>query len=205
MIDRTLRNACRPEYDEYGFAVLERMNNSHYDLTKWGLSHVVPESADTILDIGCGGGRTINGMIERSNAVVYGIDISEASVAKTKELNEQYIASGRAFAVVGDAGKLPFDPESFDLVTAFETTYYWPDIVDCFKGVLNVLRPGGVFLVCNEDKDKSRPIVAESADELGMTLYTSTELASLFNAAGFKNVRVFDHENGNWVCAVGEK
>ena len=205
MIDRTLLNACKPMQDEYGNAVLERMNLSHYELTQWGLSHVVPETARDILDVGCGGGRTINGLLNRTEAKVYGADFSAASVAKSKEVNAAFVASGRAEIIIASAEDLPFAANSFDLVTAFETVYYWPRIVECFKGVLKVLRQGGEFLVCNEDKDRSRPVVAEAADALGMTLYTARELQELLMQAGFDDVRAFEHGNGNWICAVGKK
>jgi len=36
------------------------MNRHHSKLTDWGLSHVEIEKTDTILDVGCGGGRTIS-------------------------------------------------------------------------------------------------------------------------------------------------
>ncbi|HXI38916.1 MAG TPA: hypothetical protein VNH83_03010, partial [Bryobacteraceae bacterium] len=35
------------------------MNRSHGALTAWGLTHVAVEKGYTILDMGCGGGRTI--------------------------------------------------------------------------------------------------------------------------------------------------
>jgi hypothetical protein len=38
---------------------LWRMNSSHSNLTDWGLRHISIDTHDTILDIGCGGGRTV--------------------------------------------------------------------------------------------------------------------------------------------------
>jgi cyclopropane fatty-acyl-phospholipid synthase-like methyltransferase len=36
------------------------MNSSHSKLTDWGLEHISIENNETILDIGCGGGRTVS-------------------------------------------------------------------------------------------------------------------------------------------------
>ncbi|MBO4452814.1 MAG: class I SAM-dependent methyltransferase [Clostridia bacterium] len=205
MLDRVTLNARKPEQDEYGNAVLERMNESHYELTQWGLSHVDPKAAADILDIGCGGGRTINGFLTNTDAKVCGIDFSDASVAKTIELNKAFVEAGRASITKGTAESLPYPENSFDLVTAFETVYYWVEPTECFKKVLSTLREKGEFLVCNEDKDRSRPVVAQFADALGMTLYSAEELGGFMKAAGFTEVRTYEHENGLWVCAVGKK
>ncbi len=50
----------------------------------------------------------------------------------------------------GDASSLAFPDTSFELATAFETVYFWPGLEKCFKQVFRVLRPGGVFMICNE-------------------------------------------------------
>jgi cyclopropane fatty-acyl-phospholipid synthase-like methyltransferase len=36
------------------------MNWSHVGVTRWGLGHAQIQKDATILDVGCGGGRTIN-------------------------------------------------------------------------------------------------------------------------------------------------
>ncbi len=42
-----------------GRLVLRNMNARHSQVTDWGLSHVRVKEQFTILDIGCGGGRTV--------------------------------------------------------------------------------------------------------------------------------------------------
>ena len=41
--------------------------------------------------------------------------------------------------------ELPFEAEQFEVVTAFETVYFWPELVQNFREVYRVLKPGGVF------------------------------------------------------------
>jgi cyclopropane fatty-acyl-phospholipid synthase-like methyltransferase len=47
---------------------LLRMNRSHSAVTDWGLHHISIRPHDTILDIGCGGGRTIAKLAEQCTA-----------------------------------------------------------------------------------------------------------------------------------------
>jgi ubiquinone/menaquinone biosynthesis C-methylase UbiE len=75
---------------------LWRMNASHSKLTDWGLKQIAIENHYTILDVGCGGGRTVSKLAAiATQGKVYGIDFSEESVAATKRTNAQWIDLGR--------------------------------------------------------------------------------------------------------------
>ncbi|WP_303236742.1 methyltransferase domain-containing protein [uncultured Bilophila sp.] len=41
----------------------------------------------------------------------------------------------------GDASRLPYAAGAFDLVTAFETVSFWPDVPAAFVEVRRVARP----------------------------------------------------------------
>src|SRR5437762_13641389 len=87
---------CRRPTDRAGRLVLERMNVSHAGVTAWGLRHVQIDDGFTILDIGCGGGRTIDRLASiASGGKVFGVDYSPESVATARETNARLIAEGR--------------------------------------------------------------------------------------------------------------
>lgn len=204
MVDRLTLNVRKPESNEYGEQVLERMNRSHNELALWALSKTDISNSKAILDIGCGGGKNISNMLSLApDARVFGIDYSEASVAKSVSLNSDAVASGRTEVHLGNASELPYVDGEFDFVTAFETVYYWENIVDCFKGVRRILAEGGRFLICNEDCDNKG--IEEASAALGMTLFTADELGDLLARAGFSDIEVYAHENTRWVCAIGTK
>ena len=51
------------------------MNMSHSNVTDWGLKHVPIEKRFTILDVGCGGGRTIQKLAAIvTEGMLYGVD-----------------------------------------------------------------------------------------------------------------------------------
>src|SRR5438876_8148294 len=76
----------------FGRFILWDMNRHHSKLTDWGLSHVSIKPNDKILDVGCGGGRTINKLATLASAgTVYGIDYSGDSVAAARRANARWI------------------------------------------------------------------------------------------------------------------
>src|SRR2546421_12862116 len=83
---------CRKPSGLFGRLVLWDMNRHHSKLTDWGLSHVSIKKTDTILDVGCGGGRTIDKLAATAtDGKVYGIDYSEDSVAAARRMNARLI------------------------------------------------------------------------------------------------------------------
>src|SRR5690348_17808753 len=120
---------CKKPRGWLGRFTLWRMNASHSKLTDWGLGHVSVESDYTILDVGCGGGRTVGKLAARAaQGKVYGVDYSEESVATTKRLNARWIELGRVEVRHASVSQLPFAGGVFDLITAVETHFWWPDL-----------------------------------------------------------------------------
>src|SRR6201999_3552321 len=79
----------------FGRLMTSAMNTSHSKMTDWGLQHVAIEKQGTILDVGCGGGRTIRKhAAAASDGMVYGIDYAAGSVAASRSENRDAIARG---------------------------------------------------------------------------------------------------------------
>jgi hypothetical protein len=95
---------CRRPSDRAGRTVLQRMNVSHAAVTQWGLSHVAVGEDLTILDVGCGGGRTVDRLASiATRGKVYGVDYSEASVATARETNERAVLKrGGRFLIIAE-------------------------------------------------------------------------------------------------------
>jgi len=105
------------------------MNLSHATMTDWGLKQVMVAKNAAILDVGYGGGRTVQRLATfASEGHVIGLDYSAASVAVARSTNANEIEAGRVHITRGSAAALPFPDRTFDVVTAVETHYYWPDL-----------------------------------------------------------------------------
>jgi ubiquinone/menaquinone biosynthesis C-methylase UbiE len=135
----------------HGRRVVRAMNLSHATMTDWGLQQItVPKNA-MILDVGCGGGRTVQKLAALApEGKVVGLDYSAASVAVSRDTNAQEIAAGRVQIEQGSVVALPFPDHTFDIVTAVETHYYWPDLSANVREILRVLKAGGTFALIAE-------------------------------------------------------
>lgn len=172
---------ARPE-GFLGRVMLRFMNFGHAPLTNWGLSLVEIHDGWTMLDIGCGGGATLKRLLKRSKgAQVYGIDISEESVAKARKVNAE-VLDRQVFVTQGSAEKLPYEDNKFDLVTAVETVYFWPDLPNCLKEVRRVVKPGGRFAIMVEVLENDS-VWTDVVD--GMTAYSPEQLKEMLEGAGF--------------------
>jgi len=103
--------------------------------------------------------------------------------------------------------ELPYADSYFDVVTAVETYYFWPNLGSDLGEVLRVLKPGGWLMIAGEayrgskyDERNARWLGVD-----GVSALSPDELADAVTMAGFVNAQVFlDYERG-WICAVGAK
>lgn len=81
--------------------------------------------------------------------------------------------------VQGNVAELPFEDDTFDVVSAFETVYFWPGLERCFAEVLRVLKPGGLFFLCNETDGNNPEIETKWMKKIqGMQVYDKEQLRS---------------------------
>ena len=184
------------------------MNMSHSGVTDWGLQHVQIGKDFTILDVGCGGGRTIQKLAAlATEGVVYGVDYAKGSVAASRGRNAELIQAGRVEIKEGSVSQLPFPENKFDLVTAVETQYYWPDLANDMREILRVLKPGGTLIVIAESYKHG---AYEALQRPVMKLLKSTNLSvedqrEVFSTAGYTDVQIFEERSKGWICAIGKK
>jgi ubiquinone/menaquinone biosynthesis C-methylase UbiE len=210
LAERNVDNQCRKPSGWLGRRTLRNMNKRHSSVTDWGLSHLIVPRDGTILDIGGGGGRTIAKLAAASGSgVVHGVDHSPESVRVASEANAELVKAGRVAVRQGSVSQLPYASDTFDLVTAVETHFFWPDLRADVREVLRVVKPGGAFAIVAEvykgaDTTVTR-LVEKYAPKTGMKLLTPDEHQSLLAGAGFADVQVFTNPEKGWVCAVGVK
>lgn len=203
-----IRNARKP-VGELGNQILDRMNKSHEAMAQWGVSHFKINEDSKILDIGCGGGRNIQRFAEQisENGRVVGIDYSEVSVEKSRELNRDAIDRGIVNVLQASVSEMPFYDETFDIVTGFETIYFWPDFLNDLKEVNRVLKKEGLVFFCNEAvyREGEMEKYDDLVELLDMKIYSEDVLRQSLENAGFTDFRAYVNDDNDWICILARK
>ncbi len=197
-------NTRRPE-GLGGKIMVAAMNVGHRAMARWGLRFLSASADAKVLDCGCGGGANIKKLLKRCpQGAVEGVDYSVVSAEKARRLNRTAIRAGRCAVWQGSVERLAIDGERFDAVTAFETVYFWPGLPRCFQEVRRVLKPGGMFLICNECSGDTGRDDKWTKKIAGMTIYRDTQLRAVLQQTGFEDIR--SHKNGKgWLCVTARK
>ena len=199
-------NQTRKPEGRLGKLMLSSMNTGHAKLADWGFTHlpeILPEKA---VDLGCGAGRNAGELLKKyPQAHVTAIDYSALSVEKAKDYNKKMIEAKRCEVLQGDVSDLKLPDAAFDLATAFETVYFWPGLEKCFTQVVRVLKPGGVFLICNESDGKDAAGTKFEGIIEGMKCYTPGQIEAALKAAGFFEVSSAHHPSKPWITVIARK
>ncbi len=188
------------------------MNIGHNKLTNWALSYLNINEDDIILDIGCGGGKTVNKLAKIAiKGKVYGIDFSEASVKLSSKINKNYINNRKVDIQKASVSKLPFADNYFNIITAIETYFFWPDLGNDMKEILRVLKPKGILLIVSEvyknsENEKSLNRWSKFSNTTDFMRYqTKEEFKQTFKNAGYQDVNISDNVKYGWICGIGTK
>ena len=103
-----------------------------------------------VLDMGCGTGYGTHTLAHAARSAV-GVDISSEAVAYA---TERYQAPNLGFRQIApiERAPLPFDDDSFDVVTSFQVIEHVDDVGAYLSEIGRVLAPAGVFVCATPDR-----------------------------------------------------
>jgi ubiquinone/menaquinone biosynthesis C-methylase UbiE len=123
-------------------AVAQTVEEGLYEVERRVIGSHFIESDATVLDLGCGTGRT-TGVLDEMGFEVVGVDVSEPMVSRARQLFPDIEFRS------GDARDLQFDDERFDYVLfSFNGLDYVKPEGDRYvalREIWRVLKPGGTF------------------------------------------------------------
>ncbi|MBF9031054.1 class I SAM-dependent methyltransferase [Rhodobacterales bacterium HKCCE3408] len=163
-----------------------------------------PKDGEDILDLACGTGavtREVAGVVKNPGSLT-GADHSAGMLAVARAMAE---AVGiEADWVEADAGALPFDDDSFDLVLCQQALQFFPDRAAALSETRRVLKPGGRIAACIQRSIDLNPLLAAQSAALDRFVGTSAgdavraicgwpgadAVRAAFEAAGFAAISV---------------
>lgn len=145
---------------------------------------------ETILDLGCGGNKTVPHAI--------GVDM----IPKDAVIDTLATTSSSADVNADVSQPLPFDASSVDTIVARHILEHLMDSVEVLKNWHSILKPGGRLIVAvpNNAVLKSIPMNVEHVHG-----FCFESMKSLFEIVGFKVVEQLDSQNHISFITVGEK
>lgn len=196
---------CRKPHGEEGIQTIKNMNENHKDISKFAFECVNVCNNDMILDIGCGGGANIEKFLKLTKNNVDGLDYSEISVAESIKRNKKAVEDKRCQLIQADVSNMPIEDETYDLVSAFETIYFWPDIKNTFKEVSRIIKENGQFMIA-QGTDGNHPDDEKWLSTVeGMHVYTANQLKDYLINAGFSSVESFKKEDDYILVVIAKK
>ena len=88
-----------------------------------------------------------------------------------------------------ERSSIPYEDAKFDLVTAYETVYFWPDLKKAFSEVFRVMKPGGIFTFSYGDESSSTMRYWVNEIE-AMRILPVDEICQLLTDAGFTDLQI---------------
>lgn len=145
-------------------------------------------SFNKLLDVGCGTGNLLSLISSRYEVQIVGIDLSQdmLNIAQDK-LDEN------ANLIIGDSENLPFNNDSFDIVTCTDSFHHYPNAENVLAEIKRVLKPGGNFIIA--DPWLATPlrqfanILMPFNRDGDVKIYGESEICKLLENAGFNTVK----------------
>lgn len=114
-----------------------------YQTTLEWLDHAHIQPTDSVLDVGCGTGRTLTAIQRKFGCSITGVDIRPAMIRKAKRRCATLGLSGTWR--VGSAEKIPFPDNTFDLVIT-ESVNVFIDVQLALRSYYRVLKKNGQYI-----------------------------------------------------------
>lgn len=159
---------------------------------------LLPASAQTILDVGCGDGSLTQELAKVfPESTVVGIDLSDERYAQASLADSRLVRF-----MQGNVGALPFQSNEFGLVWSRFLLQFILDKAQAVREMVRVCQPGGtVFLQDLEGQlvwhypqdhllEKSLSEVIAGLARTGFDPHVGRKLFSLMHSAGLRNLRV---------------
>ncbi|MCP4748802.1 MAG: class I SAM-dependent methyltransferase [Desulfobacteraceae bacterium] len=205
---KKMLSQCKKPDGRFGRFLARGMNFGHSGLTKWGLGFIDIANDIDALDIGCGGGRTVERLAGiATDGKVIGIDYSPDAVAVARKKNRVLINEKRVQIFQEAVSSMKFSDGAFDLITAFETHYFWPDFRNDLKEVYRVTKQNGQLLIVGavyKNKKYGRRN-QRIVDAIGMTYLGIDEFREVLEGIGYSEFDALEEKNKRWLAVKCKK
>jgi len=205
---KRMLSQCKKPSGRFGRFLARGMNFGHAGLTRWGLGFIDIAADTDALDIGCGGGRTVGRLAGIATVgKIVGVDYSPDAVAVARKKNRALINEGRVEIFQETVSSMRFSDGVFNLITAFETHYFWPDFRNDLKEIHRVTKQNGQLLIVgavykNPKYDRRNQRIVNA---IGMTYLSIEEFREILEGVGYSEFDSLEEKNKGWFAVKCKK
>src|SRR5699024_5987320 len=220
---QTIFNSISDDYDHMNDIISFNQHTIWRNRTN---KEIFVKPGQKVLDLCCGTGDWTIQLAENQEAEITGLDFSEnmlkVAAGKTAKFNNITLTQG-------DATDLPYDDNTFDIVTIGFGLRNLPDYLSGIKEFYRVLKPGGQLVILETSNPESKlmnfgfkiyfgkimPVLGEKIAGSGQEytwLFESTskflskeELKTMMQQNGYINIKVIPHTFGTAATHIGYK
>ncbi|NMA81323.1 demethylmenaquinone methyltransferase / 2-methoxy-6-polyprenyl-1,4-benzoquinol methylase [Jeotgalicoccus aerolatus] len=220
---QTIFNSISDDYDHMNDIISFNQHTIWRNRTN---KEIFVKPGQKVLDLCCGTGDWTIQLAENQEAEITGLDFSEnmlkVAAGKTAQFNNITLTQG-------DATDLPYDDNTFDIVTIGFGLRNLPDYLSGIKEFYRVLKPGGQLVILETSNPESKlmnfgfkiyfgkimPVLGEKIAGSGQEytwLFESTskflskeELKTMMQQNGYINIKVIPHTFGTAATHIGYK
>ena len=133
-----------------GRLVARAMNRGNKEMNLRAIELLEAGPGSRVIDIGFGGGRAVDVLLERA-AHVTAIDPAADMVAALGKRHAAAVEAGRLDVHEGGVEQLPLADAAVDAALTVNTVYFWPDLTGPLAEIHRVLAPGGTLVIAIRD------------------------------------------------------
>ena len=134
------KDAFGEDFSQDGFSNLEQIDR---------ILEYIPSGDDVhILDIGCGNGKMLGYLQQKTGAYIHGFDYSAQAIQTAKAL-----FPAKSEFREGIIGEIEYQEESFDVITSMDSMYFAKDMTAFGAQIKKWLKPNGIFYVGYQEGD----------------------------------------------------
>lgn len=156
------KRAFGEDFSQDGFCDINQLNQI--------LGMVDLDVNSCILDIGCGNGKMLEYIHNKTGAEIFGFDYSEEAINSAI----QRIGNSGNFQVAL-IGEVDYQENKFDLITSMDTIYFAPDMSTFVSQIYKWLKPNGSFIcgyqegdVMNKTENCNTTVLAKAFKQNGL-------------------------------------
>jgi ubiquinone/menaquinone biosynthesis C-methylase UbiE len=146
-----------------------------------------------VLEIGCGGGRLLERVLESGASYAAGLDHSPDMLALSMRRNRDALADDALRLKLGDAARIPWPDDSFDVVLTANVFFFFEQPNEVIAEIRRVLVPRGRLVIATTPGPLPEPSLRNwwvAVWGRALTVHTDEEMRAMLDTAGFTEVEV---------------